>query len=98
MDALFITRLTNELFRVCVREGKGYYNQFTLPNGERIEGATETDVKKHLTSRHDYVQGREFRFPGIANGWEFEPAIKEAGFKIVSAKNFRGQTCRIVTL
>lgn len=95
-SAADIAALQNELLRVVGQTS--FYNAFTLPNGSTIQGATESDVIKHLTSARDYVSGRQYRFPGIGSGWYFSEAIEAAGFKIVQAKNYRGQTCSVVTL
>ena len=95
-SAATIAALQDELLRVVGRVS--YDSTFTLPNGATIQGATETDVIKHLTSGRDYVTGRQYRFPGIGSGWYFSEAIESAGFRLVKAKNFRGQTCSVVTL
>lgn len=89
----YLNNLTNELLRAT---GRG--EKFTTLQGEIIEGATESDTIKHLTSGRDYFTGRQYRFPGIGNGWEFESAINAAGFRIVTARNYRNQICRVVTL
>jgi hypothetical protein len=88
--------LVNEVLRVVARGG--VYGTFTLADGAKVEGATETDVKRHLTSGRDFVPGRQWRFPGIASGWEFESALQGAGFRIVKARNYRGQVCNVVTI
>lgn len=85
-----LVRLQNELQRVTRR------GELFDVSGQQVEGATESDTIQHLTSRRYYVPGRQFRFPGIANGWVFEGEIKRAGFKIVDAVNRRGQRCRVV--
>lgn len=92
----FLDKLQTELLRVTA--AGGYYNKFKDEAGKDIEGATETDVIKHLTSAHDFQKGRQYRFPGIGNGWEFSSALKAAGFQIVRARNYRNQPCNIVTL
>lgn len=101
----YITKLQDELFLVAGK--KGIYNTFTTradgriggdEGGRIIQGATESDVIKHLTSKFDFETGRKTRFPGIGNGWNFESVINAAGFRLVSATNFRNQTCRVVTL
>lgn len=92
----YIEDLQTELLRVTGQTG--IYHQFTLPNGELIQGATESDTIKHLTSGRDYVTGRQFRFPGMGNGWNYPVAFREAGFRILSARNYRNQPCRIVTI
>ena len=92
-DADYIAKLQAELIRVCCRG-----NKFTLDNGDAIDGATESETIAHLTSSRDYCTGRQTRFPGIGNGWNVESAINAAGFKVITAKNRRNQTCRIVTL
>jgi hypothetical protein len=96
MNASYIDSIANELLRVAGQ--KGVSHTFTLPNGETIQGATESDTIKHLTSGREFVAGRQFRFPGVGSGWNFSGAVEAAGFRIVSAKNFRGQTCRVVTI
>lgn len=92
-SAEYLSRLTEELLRVTCRGEK-----FKLPSGEVIEGATETDTIKHLTSSRDYYAGRKFTFPGIGNGWEFESAIQAAGFQVVRARNYRNTPCNVVTM
>lgn len=96
MTEEYMTHLQEELLRVTGR--KGIYHTFTLSDGQTIQGATESDTKKHLTSRGDFVTGRQYRFPGIGNGWEFSSAIEKAGFRLTQAKNYRGQTCTVITL
>lgn len=96
MTSKYYTDLQDELFRVVARVS--VYNTFTAKDGSALQGATETDVIKHLTSRTDYVSGRQHTFPGIASGWRFPESIKAAGFTIVEAKNYRGQLCRVVTI
>ena len=89
----YLDNLANELLRATSRGEK-----FTTLQGEIIEGATESDTIKHLTSGRDYYPGRQYRFPGIGSGWEFESAIEAAGFRIIKARNYRNQICRVVTL
>ena len=89
----YLDNLANELLRAT---GRG--EKFTTLQGETIEGATESDTIKHLTSGRDYYPGRQYRFPGIGNGWEFESAIEAAGFRIVTARNYRNRICRVVTI
>lgn len=95
-SATDLSRLADELLRVTTYGGM--CGKFETRDGSVIEGSTESDVIKHLTSSRDYAAGRQYRFPGIGNGWVFEGAIEAAGFRIVEAKNRRGQTCRVVTL
>lgn len=87
--------LASELERVINAPRTGY---FTLDSGERVKSATESDVKEHLTSTRFgcYEDGRQYRFPGIANGWRFDTEIKKAGYHRVEARNSRGQRCQIV--
>lgn len=89
----YLNNLANELLRAT---GRG--EKFTTLQGEIIEGATESDTIKHLTSGRNYYDGRQYRFPGIGSGCEFENAITAAGFRIVKARNYRNQNCRVVTL
>lgn len=89
----YLNNLANELLRAT---GRG--EKFTTIQGEIIEGATESDTIKHLTSGRNYFTGRQYRFPGIGSSREFENAIKAAGFRIVKARNYRNQICRVVTL
>lgn len=97
----YIAKLQEELARVTQRGGA--WGTFTVDArachdvGKQILGATETEVISHLTSGRDYVSGRKHRFPGIGNGWNFESAINAAGYRIVYARNYRNQRCRVVT-
>lgn len=92
--AEYLERLKIELDRCC---GEGYYNTYTDDTGNKFIGGGESHVKKHLTSSRDYVSGRQFRFPGIANGWEFESAIRAAGYRLTKARNYRNQSVYVVT-
>lgn len=92
----YLAHLQEELLRVVCRTG--VYHTFTLDDGTTIQGSTETDVKQHLTSKRDFVSGRQHRFPGVASGWEFDSALQTAGFRIVKARNYRNTPCRVVTL
>lgn len=91
-----VTALQDELLRVVGQNS--FYNKFTALDGKPVQGATETDVVKHLTSGSDYVAGRQYRFPGIGSGWYFSEAIEAAGFKLIQARNYRNQLCSVVTL
>lgn len=93
-DPIFLERLRKELDRCCA---ESFYNTYTNAKGEKVIGGGEAHVKKHLTSSYDHVKGREYRFPGIANGWEFSSAMEAAGYRIVRAKNYRNQMCSVVT-
>jgi hypothetical protein len=90
----YLENLRTELDRCC---GAGFYNTYKDAKGHLVIGGGESHVKQHLTSRMNYVKGRKFRFPGITNGWNFRPAIETAGYQIVTAINYRGQTCSVVT-
>ena len=92
--AEFLDRLKLELARCC---GEGYYNTYKDEKGQVFFGGGESHVKKHLTSSSDYVKGRQYRFPGIANGWEFRDAMRAAGYHVVKGINYRGQSCSVVT-
>lgn len=94
MTPTYRAQLQEELLRAVVTFGAAY----TAADGSKIHGATETETIKHLTSGRDYFSGRQYRFPGIGDGWRFESAIVEAGFRVVEARNYRGQKCRVVTL
>ena len=96
MNASYLESLTTELLRVVGRAGP--YNTFTLQNGETVQGAVESEVISHLTSGRDFIPGRQHRFPGIGSGWNFPGAVESAGFRIVAARNYRNQPCRIVTI
>lgn len=96
MNASYLESLTEELLRVVGRVGP--YNNFTLPNGETVQGAVESEVISHLTSGRDFIPCRQHRFPGVGSGWNFSGAVESAGFRIVAARNYRGQTCRVVTI
>ena len=96
LSPLGVDRLQAELLLCCGRKGK--YHEFIDAKGETIQGATETDVRKHLTSSRDYFEGRQFLFPGLSTSWEFYKAIEAAGFRSVRARNFRNQECNVITL
>ena len=96
MNARDTELLQAELLRVTARGGA--YGTFTAIDGSTFQGATETDVINHLTSKVDYVAGRQTRFPGIGNGWRFSAEIEAAGFVIRRGRNYRGQECSVVTL
>lgn len=93
LSAQYLANLQMELERCCA---PGYYNTYKDSNGKEFTGGGESHVKQHLTSSYNHVSGRQFRFPGIANGWNFEPTIKQAGYCVVEGINYRGQTCRVV--
>lgn len=92
-DPEYLARLKAELERATK---PGFYNTYKDANGKVFTGGGEGHVKKHLTSGSDYVDGRQFRFPGLANGWEFEPALRAAGFKIIKGYNYRNQFVSVV--
>jgi len=90
----YLEQLRTELERVCTDPCDS--GMFLVEDGYDVRGATESTVIKHLTSGRDYVSGRQYRFPGIGNGWNFESAINAAGYRLIRATNRRGQKCRIV--
>lgn len=91
--AQYLEHLSTELHRVCTSP----CDSSTFMAGiHHFRGATESTVIKHLTSGRDYVTGRQHRFPGIGNGWNFEPAINAAGYRLITATNKRNQTCHVV--
>lgn len=71
---------------------------FTTSKGETITAITESDLGNHLTSKRFgmYADGRQYRFPGITNGWVFSSRLREAGFEIIGVKNRRNQTCNVI--
>lgn len=93
MDAVTTARLALELDRVTNAGG-----QYTLANGTTVKAATETEAIRHLTSTRFgyYVEGRQFRFPGIGNGWVFDSSIEAAGYTRVSARSSRNLPCNIL--
>lgn len=93
MTPEYLSQLAEEVLRALTHGGK-----FTLNTGEVIDAATESDVIAHLTSGRNYHSGRKFRFPGIGNGWRFDSEMNAAGFKVIEARNRRGQKCRIIVL
>ncbi|CAM5276900.1 hypothetical protein [Rhodanobacter lindaniclasticus] len=89
----YIGFLAEELLRVTTQG-----NLFTMEDGTRVEGATETAVITHLTSTRDFIPGRQHRFSGFENALLFPRAIEAAGFRIVRAHNHRGWLCTVITL
>lgn len=91
MNAIDIARLTEELDRVTAAG-----DLYTLLNGRKVIAETESRAIAHLTSKHDFVPGRKYRFPGIGNGWRWSGDVEKAGYVIVGARNSRNLPCRVL--
>lgn len=86
--------LKTEVLRMM--DSKRYSQDFMTSDGS-VRGVTETDLISHLTSKRNFEQGRQYRFPGIAADWGFETKLNSVGFKLIPGRNQRGNNCRVVT-